>query len=406
MKILIINSLYPPEIAGGAEISTEKLAIALTKTDNEVHVLCGSSKNSYKIENNVHIHRVLLKNTLPFNVLLKTSFKDPRKVIFKLLDCFNFFNYRFLKKIINGISPDIIHINNIYGFSPIIWTVTGKLKIPTLQTIRDYYLMCPKSSLMKKGGISCIHPTLFCSVFRAWHRSLSKKIKYVTAPSFYTLNKFIENGFFKKSFNSVIYNAIDYDIQNLYKIAEIKKQALCKKQINIIYVGTFSEAKGINVLLEAIKEAPKNIKFHFAGKGKLENEINNAAKENSNIVNHGFLNEDNLNDLLQHMDVLICPSIWGEPFGRVVIDAYKACLPVVVTNCGGLPELVDEGKTGLIIEPNSANAINKALLQIEGGSLFSSTIIDCICKKIEKFSIDAQVKSFHKLYVSMIEKEI
>ena len=66
------------------------------------------------------------------------------------------------------------------------------------------------------------------------------------------------------------------------------------------------------------------------------------TKKDNRIEFVGFLNEQQVSQLLQSADVLLCPSLWEEPFGRVVLDAYKNAMPVICSNMGALPELVED----------------------------------------------------------------
>lgn len=165
----------------------------------------------------------------------------------------------------------------------------------------------------------------------------------------------------------------------------------------MIYIGSFIETKGIQVLLEAIKGCPDNIVFHFAGKGKLEDSIRRMANGHQNICLHGFLKEDELNTLLSSMDILVCPSVWAEPFGRVIIDGYKACVPAIVSDIGGMPELVDDEITGRIVIPGSSDALAQAIIA-ESKKKMTAKRIEAIWNKLQQFSITKQGDKFMDIY--------
>ena len=103
-------------------------------------------------------------------------------------------------------------------------------------------------------------------------------------------------------------------------------------------------------------------------------------------------------ELLKKCDVLICPSQWQEPFGRVVLDAYKHAMPVICSDQGALPSLVDDGKTGFVIESGNQQALTAAMqhyVETEGD----------ICKhaamgveKLNLYSLENQARAFCEIY--------
>ena len=130
-------------------------------------------------------------------------------------------------------------------------------------------------------------------------------------------------------------------------------------------------------------------------------EIQKLAEENKNIMIEGFLDEEALDGLMRGMDLLVCPSIWAEPFGRVIIDAYKSCVPVIGTRCGGIPELIEDKVTGLIVEPNSAEALADAICYMKERKMTDSMVI-AMENKLEEFSLEVQREQFESLYKEAI----
>ena len=398
MKILIVNSLYPPFIIGGAEVSSQKLAVELAGAGNEVSVLATGTENIDEELDGVKVYRRRFSNIMSF-----WGFKHStmvKRLVYKIIDIYNPLNRKTAIDVIQKVSPDVIHTNTIYGISPVIWDCAYSLRIPVVQTVRDYYLMCPKANLMARNGESCETPNLVCRGSRAFHRNKSKMVSAVTAPSEYTLERFLDDGYFENSIKKVIYNAIDYDHAKFLKLAEQRMKSK-RDPMHVVYVGSFIETKGIRVLLEAIHLCPDDIVFHFAGKGRLLQEIQKLAEENKNIMIEGFLDEEALDGLMRGMDLLVCPSIWAEPFGRVIIDAYKSCVPVIGTRCGGIPELIEDKVTGLIVEPNSAEALADAICYMKERKMTDSMVI-AMENKLEEFSLEVQREQFESLYKEAI----
>jgi len=132
---------------------------------------------------------------------------------------------------------------------------------------------------------------------------------------------------------------------------------------------------------------------HFAGVGPLEDDIKRLHDGGTRVFLHGFLNKDKVHDLLMSCDVLVAPSVWPEPFGRIVLDAYIHAMPAVVSDAGGLPEVLVPG-TGTVVEAGNASQLYQSLqsyiedrskLLKEGKIAAQSTQMYTIERQVEAF---------------------
>ncbi|GLC29709.1 glycosyltransferase family 4 protein [Clostridium omnivorum] len=401
MKIVLVNSYYYPIILGGAEYSVKKLAEVLVKNHHEVIVICADNKNSIEFINGVKIYRMKVHNLISVN-----KNKKHNKVIMKmhrLLDFCNIFNYKMFKNVLVSEKPDLIHTNGLYEITPIVWIVARKLRIPIVHTLRDYYLLCRHVNMRHiQDNSECKAPSWGCKIYRLINKFLCGKVNAVTAPSKVTINCFLKAGFFRNIEHAVIENATEFDME---KLVALKKQRLNKSrtdEITFVFLGTLSENKGILWLLDTFnKITDKRFKLKIAGKGPLEKYVVEFCKKHENVEFLGFLGAEELNTLLYNSDVLICPSMWEEPFGRVILDAYCALMPVIVSDMGALPSLVVEGVTGSVVKHGDVEELEKAIriYSSDNSSLFC---YDSIIKQLEKYSIDYQVKAFTDLYKNII----
>ncbi len=406
MKVLIVNTFYYPDIIGGTEISIRKLAQNLAQNGVEVVIVCTGTYNSSEWQDNIKIIRKHFRNIMPFIKYKKASYL--KKGIYKLVDFYNFFNRKELKIILEQEKPDIIHTNNLFGISPIIWKIASKLQIPVVHTLRDYFLLCPKADLRKHSGDVCGKCHTICRLYRYIYKKCSLNVNTVTAPSKFTLNKYLQNNYFLNSEKYSVYNAIDFKIKQVQQICQLRKNNIkFKKIFHYVYIGAIEEHKGIKWLLNSFMSVDKqNITLNIAGKGSLESYIYESMKKDKRIKFFGFLDEKELKELLIKCDVLIIPSIWEEPFGRVILDAYIQCMPVIGSKIGGITELIKDYKTGILVQPNNQEELSNVISILEENREMNIEMYTFISDFICNFSIEKQIEDFIKIYTKCRESEI
>jgi glycosyltransferase involved in cell wall biosynthesis len=187
-----------------------------------------------------------------------------------------------------------------------------------------------------------------------------------------------------------LYNGAD--IVRLSEHSPVPLEKECKR---VLFVGRVSPEKGIHVLLDAYKlvtvQEPKAqlrivggpyiqpLSFHinrssdpmvkglrrFYTFNYMEYLRESAKAMPQNCVSFlGHFAHSDLATLFCDADVFVHPSVWGEPFGMSVVEAMGAGLPVVASRAGGLPEIVVDGKTGLLVEPDNPVSLADAILQL------------------------------------------
>lgn len=381
MRILLNNIYYYPNLAGGAEISVLKLAegLALNKS-NDVFVLTSSDTNEHIEEriNNVTVFRLPLSGDKGSRLQRRVN------------RVFDFTDYRIIFDTIRKIQPDVVHTNNLRTFSVAIWKAANKLGIPIVHTLRDYVMIDIYRYNIEKIII----------------KHYSNLVSAITAPSNFTLNLHLEKGLFSRAKNKIaIYNAIDFDIAEIMSLYQRKNQQNMNRNrpFRLAYIGRFSEEKGVNWLIQVFAKNMSNKELHLFGSGTLKPETRDIIEKTTSIIEHGKLTEEQLNKSLEDIDIVVVPSLWEEPFGRVILDAYKNCIPVIVTNRGGMPEIVSNHITGLIIEPRDEELIEAINLMCDVETL--SYMRKRILKVISKFSLETQVNQYMALYQSVIVTE-
>ena len=346
-RILLVSNLYEPYVLGGAEKSVGYLAQGLRDLGKEVHVLTLFDRDETEIKDGIHIHRIRQPNVYWY-------FKEhPRwlKPAWHLLDLHNPIGSQRFLAVVDQIRPDLIHTHNLAGLSTSIWAAAKSRKIPIVHTIRDYYLMCLSSTRFKKGK-TCQKPCGSCKV-ASWVRlEASKNVDGVIGISQHVLNLHMAAGGFSRAMGMEV-------IPNAYLATHSSKEVSgynSSGKIRLGYMGEISSVKGVAQLLEAMHHIP-NSSHHLDLAGRIGPEAESWFHP-SNLDRHvEYLGVVSHDELLPKTDVLVVPSLWEEPLGRVAIEAACWKVPVLVTPRGGLGEIVKEKSLGWTL-PDSDSGLD------------------------------------------------
>lgn len=378
MKILMVNKFLYPN--GGSETYIFKLGKYLNSIGNEVQYfgmadprnIVGNYAKSYT--NNFDFHTGKLKKiTYPFKIIYSS---EARRCIRKVLDNFK---------------PDVVHLNNFnFQITPSIIYEIKEDNIPIIFTAHDYQLVCPNHMMYDLNTKNCcekclsgnygncyknrcIHGSKVKSVLGMMEAFLYKKLKTyryidkVICPSRFLEIK-LKRNLDLNGKTVVFHNFID----------EVKHKER-EKENYAIYFGRFSEEKGIRTLVEACKEMP-DIQFIFAGKGPLEDMINGVQ----NIKNVGFQKGQALENYIRKAKFSMYTSEWYENCPFSVMESQMYGTPVIGANIGGIPELIQNHRTGELYESR-----NKDDLKEKIKFLWNNPSI------VEEYSNNCEIIKFH-----------
>ncbi|MBU7004347.1 MAG: glycosyltransferase family 4 protein, partial [Theionarchaea archaeon] len=136
----------------------------------------------------------------------------------------------------------------------------------------------------------------------------------------------------------------------------------------ILYVGRLSIEKGTMVLLKAFSsllEVRPESRLTIVGTGPLEGRLRRGVSDSAQLKNSvtiaGYVPPPEVSRFFERSSIVVVPSVWPEPFGRTPAEAMAAARPVIASSSGGIPEVVEHGKTGLLVSPGKPEALSVAL---------------------------------------------
>jgi len=265
-------------------------------------------------------------------------------------------HYFQIKKIIKNEKIDVLHA---HVWNPASCRYALMIKnIPIIITEHDPFKLSTIKNFFKKSALKRVKKIVTVS-------ENNRKVLQDLYPQFANKMTVIHNGIDTNWWQSQLLRFTDED----YK--KIKKDIFHAHENTLIIttIAELHERKGIKFLLlaiPAIVEKFPNIKFILIGDGPERANLEKLAKK-LNITNHvEFLGrQKGIPQLLKSSDIFCLPSR-REAFGFVNAEAMITGLPVVATKVGGIPEIVEDGLTGLLIEPENSEALSKALAKLIG----------------------------------------
>jgi glycosyltransferase involved in cell wall biosynthesis len=391
-KILIFNTLYPPEVVGGAELSVQSIAESISEK-YDVTIVSSNDHNIRKDEhiNNIHVIRVPAYN---FGYRKRRTKGFFGKIFWNIFELWNPIKDRYLFKIIDQINPDIIHTNNLACLSVGVWKYGKNRNIPVVHTLRDKWLLCSRHHMFKYQKI-CSRRCFFCKIIDLRKKLLSSKVDYVVGISEFILKDHLKYKYFKNVKNTVIYNGVDNFIGKNNKITNKNKTY----NLKFGFLGSISDFKGIEFLLINIVKINTNFCLYIGG--DIKSIYAKNLKKTYEARNIKFLGRVTPEEFFKKIDLLVVPSLFYESFGRIVIESFQQGVPVLASCRGALPEIVKDGVTGWIFDPDIEGDLVQKINRICKNNTIKNFRENCL-KEGNKFTVEIMKEKYLDLYEKIL----
>ena len=366
MRILQIHKYFSRQRGGGsvsAFFETKKL---LEKRGHQVIVFSMQDESNEASE----YSRYFVSH---FDINQTKNF--PEKVRLALRSIHNREAQKKLEQLIQDTQPEVAHIHNIYHYlTPAIFFTLKKHNIPIVFKLSDYKIICPNYKLFTEGKIcercrggkyynavrhKCLKNSYAVSAvamleayYHRWKKSYDLIDRFL-APSNFMIEKVSSFGFPREKM-TLLRNVLNF----------FNFQPSFAKENYFAYVGRISEEKGLNTLLEAVAILQKennlfNHKLLIVGQGPEEENLKKLARQlkiEKLVKIKGFLpkNSPEWVKLFQKARFTVLPSIWYDNSPVAISESMAFGTPVIVSHLGGTPEMIEDGKSGLVFQAGQA----------------------------------------------------
>jgi glycosyltransferase involved in cell wall biosynthesis len=367
-RILICSNLYPPRFIGGAELAAAAQAEALRAVGHEVTVFAGDA-NSMGTRHSMTRER--FRGVDVYRVCLWQRDYSAEYVNFVQSDVDDLF-----ETVLDAVAPDVVHFQNVAGLSAGLFHRAKRRGIRTVLTLHDYWGFCVRHTLMKREGEICddySRCTECLSRVQDDHSAnipirmrkdfLAMQLQHVDAfiaPSAYLRDIYLSAGFPADRFATIGYET------NRRRFTSMTRTP--SPDVRFTFVGYFGRHKGLQTLLDAAELIEEGgFRIHLIGDGEEAPALRAAIqchRWRDRIRMWGRVDNSRLEEVFAETDVVVLPSIWPENRPVSITDAMAAGRPVIASNIGGIPELVEDGVTGRLFEPGRADQLAERMREL------------------------------------------
>ena len=385
----MVHNYY--QIGGGEHTVFENEKLLL---ENKGHDVVAFTRTNHELNKSI-LKKVFLPITIVFSV--KTFFQ--------------------IRRILKSEHIDIVHCHNTFPLiSPSVYYAAWSKKVPVVQTIHNFRLICPAGICFRDGDVceECVEKmnfrpaikyrcyrnsnvqTMVVAMMLQIHRSVGtyKRLNYIFLTNFNkekclpVLGADESQVFVKPNFSRILANPCRSD--------EVD-------QNKFLFVGRLEVNKGILFLLQQWINFNKKLVLHIFGSGPLEETIQQISNENCNIIFHGFKKQQSILMEWRTACALIFPSFLYEGFPMTVIESLSMGVPVLVNDLGNAAKQVKEGINGyhfdVKLQGSFISALKKSQEKIE--HLRKTTFQEYI----EHYTSDTNYKILKEIYGVLCAKQ-
>lgn len=338
-----------------------------------------------------------------------------QKLLLPFTTVFNLRTYKEVKKIIREQKIQIVHVHNTLCLvSPAVYYAAKACKVPVVQTVHNFRLLCPAATFYRDGHIceDCVEKSLWCSVKHKCYRE--SRLQTLACVISTKIHRF--TGIYGKIYYICL---TEFNKEKILRLKHIPREHVFVKpnfvdasnaivpadqrENQIVFAGRLDKLKGVDLLLKAWKrmgsKAPQLI---ICGTGPLKKWCETFISENNlHAEMKGFLPNEQVREIIAHCKALILPTQWYEGFPMNFVESFSVGTPVVCSNLGNSISIVQDGLTGYKFDPNSEEDIISAIDRIyESPQIYDSTYLVYNQKYTPKANYNALCEIYKKAQIT------
>lgn len=449
MKVLLTTHVFLPDYSSGTEILTFNTAKELQRLGHEVEICTGFMAqpgladsqrfDSYEYDG-IKVNR-FFHNAEPMGGQLNVVEAEYNNLFFA----------GWFREYLAHFKPNMVHFFHLWLLSASAVDICHELNIPVVMTPTDFWLVCPNNQLRLPDNSMCTGPnwnSVNCikhAVFNyqppyvAW--VFNKLPNWMVAAMIWTL----DHGYFSGAWFSPMVRALHQRagflrqrMNMLDKVivpTRLMEEMLVKNGLNpskvifsrygirpvlrerhtqdatgkmrIGFIGGLSEHKGAHLLISAVRLLPDNIPVELKIYGKSDTDpryfkkLQQLADKDHRIHFCGTFQNEIIGKIFAELDVLVVPSIWYENTPLVIYSAQAAGCPVIASNLGGMAEVIEHEKNGLLFEAGDVAGLASEIERLE---LDRGILQELAANAIKPKYISDYVAELQNIYIEVLKE--
>ncbi len=370
MRILFLTNFYPPASRGGYEQWCQEVADGMRSRGHRVQVLASTYGNGRALsadppwvrrELHMEMEFASLRNALQFFVLRNKRESE---------------NLAILRDAVGSFHPDIALVWGMWNLPRSTPACAEKrMRGRVVYYLGDYWVALPGQFEnywnARPRNYATALPKMILRPIARWIMAREKnpdlQLEHTLFPSVFMRDELVRKGISLKN-TKVIYGAI-----NTHDFLDRREHTSPSATVSLLYAGRLVHEKGVHTAIEAIAQllahGVKDFRLTLVGDGEPDyvNRLTRLVKEKDLSAFVRFIPaqpKESMPGIYRQSDIFVFPSIWAEPFGRVIVEAMASGVAVVGTAVGGAAEIIREEENGLIFAPNDPVGLSRQIKRL------------------------------------------
>ena len=270
-------------------------------------------------------------------------------------------------RLLHSSHPDVVHVHNTFPLiSPSIYSVCQEARVPVVQTLHNYRLLCPQANFFRNGKPceECMQQGLWRGIQHACYRNsrlatAGTVLMLAVHRQKRTWDKMVDlyitlSDFARRKFIAAGFQADKIEVKPNFLRSDPGGRTAPGSYV--VFVGRSSPEKGLPTLIKAWRWLDKGIPLRIVGDSPYQAEMQEQAAQlqSADIRFLGRQPHEQTITAIKQSRFLVFPSELYETFGLSIIEAFACGVPVIASNLGAMSELVEDGRTGLLFRPGDS----------------------------------------------------
>lgn len=413
MRILVLTNFYPPHSRGGMGLTCKSVVQSLARREHHISVLTSyhgysSPVRQGKVARLLHLEMDLVpvRNAVSFFTTRARRETENRKTLRRFIDKFQ---------------PDIVFVWGMWNLHrTLARDAEDMMGDRVLYRFGDYWPSLPSQWVHYWQGVSTnlllrlLKDALRPVAVQRLAREAPVTLRY---PNSYCISCAVKDYLLQSGVPvehaQVIHNGIDVEP---YRQAAARVKPQDRDPRALVFVGRLIHDKGAQVAIEALARlvngANPGWRLTIIGSGSeaYVHELEDLAGKlgvSGSVFFLGQIPSTSIPAILAKHSALIVPSLWEEPFGRVLIEGMAAGCVVVGSAIGAIPEIIECGQTGLLFAPGDADALARSLRSLVANPILAKHLaMSGQARAIERYSTERMVDGVAQLLARVVEVQL